>query len=155
MQKQLVLTAVLAIVALAPRVHAQVPAPTLRKLTEFDLPGPAGKRFDYLTIDSDDHYLISAHLAAGQTYVIDLRTNKVVATVGDTPGTKGVEYVPEFKKFYSSNAGDNTIGVIDMRQMKVVKKLRTDASPTEVLMLRRFISSTFLTNEAKPRPSST
>ena len=129
MQKQLVLTAVVAIVALAPRVHAQVPDPTLRKLTEFDLPGPAGKRFDYLTIDSDDHYLISAHLAAGQTYAIDLRTNKVVATVGDTPGAEGVEYVPEFKKFYTSNAGDNTIGVIDMHQMKVVKKLRTERKP--------------------------
>jgi len=31
-----------------------------------DLPGPGGKRFDYLTIDEDDHYLLSAHLAAGQ-----------------------------------------------------------------------------------------
>ena len=46
--------------------------PTLKKITAFDLPGPAGKRFDYLTIDEDDHYLISAHLAADQTYVIDL-----------------------------------------------------------------------------------
>ncbi|HKB84008.1 MAG TPA: hypothetical protein VKD04_12520, partial [Burkholderiales bacterium] len=103
--------------------------PTLKKLTEFDLPGPPGKRFDYLTIDPDDHYLISAHLAAGQTYVIDLRTNKVVATVSDTPGAEGVEYVPELKKFYTSNAGDNTIGVVDLKQMKVIKKLKTDAKP--------------------------
>src|SRR5438067_10265024 len=103
--------------------------PTLKKITAFDLPGPAGKRFDYLTIDTDDHYLISAHLAAGQTYVIDLRTNKVVATVTDTPGAEGVEYVPELKKFYTSNAGDNTIGVVDLKQMKVIKKLKTEAKP--------------------------
>jgi len=32
---------------------------------------PVRNRFDYLTIDEDDHYLISAHLAAEQTYVID------------------------------------------------------------------------------------
>ena len=102
---------------------------TLKKLTEFDLPGPAGKRFDYLTIDNDDHYLLSAHLAAGQTYVIDLRTNKVVATVSDTPGVEGIEYEPELKKFYTSNAGDNTIGVVDLRQMKVIKKLRTEKKP--------------------------
>src|SRR6266849_8628792 len=57
---------------------------TLKQVAKFDLPGPPGKRFDYLTIDEDDHYLISAHLAAGQTYVIDLGTNKVVATVTDT-----------------------------------------------------------------------
>src|SRR5712664_4928856 len=85
---------------------AKPTTPTLKKVAEFDLPGPAGKRFDYLAIDSDDHYLFSAHLAAGRTYVVDLRTNKVVATVADTPGVEGIEYVAELKKFYTSNAGD-------------------------------------------------
>src|SRR5438094_8523658 len=102
---------------------------TLKQLATFDLLGPGAKRFDYLMIDADDQYLISAHLAAGQTYVIDLRTNKVVATVTDTPGAEGVEYIPELKKFYTSNAGDNTIGVVDLKQMKVVKKLKTEAKP--------------------------
>jgi DNA-binding beta-propeller fold protein YncE len=102
---------------------------TLKKVTEFDLPGPPGKRFDYLTITPDDHYLLSAHLAAGQMYVIDLRTNKIVATVLDTPGAEGVEYVPELKKAYTSNAYDNTIGVVDLRQMKVIKKIPTAAKP--------------------------
>jgi len=104
-------------------------AASLKKVAEFDLPGPAGKRFDYLTIDPDDHYLISTHLAAGQTYVIDLRRNQVIATVADTPGAEGVEYVPDPKKFYTSNARDNTIGVVDLRQMKVVKKLKTEGKP--------------------------
>jgi DNA-binding beta-propeller fold protein YncE len=104
-------------------------AQTLKEVAKFDVPGPGGKRFDYLTIDEDDHYLISAHLAAEQTYVIDLRTNKVIATVADTPGVEGVEYVPELKKFYTSNAHDNTIGVVDLNQMKVIKKLKTDAKP--------------------------
>ena len=102
---------------------------TLRQVAKFDLPGPGGKRFDYLTIDEDDRYLLSAHLAAGQTYVIDLETNKVVATITDTPGAEGVEYVPELKKFYTSNAHDNTIGVVDLKQMKVIKKLKTEAKP--------------------------
>src|SRR5260221_14679411 len=104
-------------------VWAKPPAPTLKKIAEFDLPGPAGKRFDYLTITPDDHYLLSTHLAAGQTYVIDLRTNKVLATVLDTPGAEGVEYVPELKKSHSSNAGDQTLGVEDFRQMKVIKTI--------------------------------
>src|SRR5881296_4395568 len=117
-------------VLVLPSVFATVASgQTLKQVTTFDLPGPGGKRFDYLTIDADDHYLISAHLAAGQTYVIDLRTNKVVATITDTPGAEGVEYVPELKKFYTSNAGDNTIGVVDLKQMKVIKKLKTEAKP--------------------------
>jgi YVTN family beta-propeller protein len=112
-----------------PQTTPRPQQPALRKLAEFDLPGPPGKRFDYLTIDRDDRYLISAHLGAGQTYVIDLRTNRVVATVKDTPGAEGVEYVPELKKFYTSNAGDNTIGVVDLRTMKVIKKLPTERKP--------------------------
>ncbi len=90
--------------ALAGLFPSNASAQTLRQVTKFDLPGPGGKRFDYLTIDEDDHYLLSAHLAANQTYVIDLNTNKVVATITDTPGAEGVEYVPELKKFYTSNA---------------------------------------------------
>jgi hypothetical protein len=128
-RRTLLLPLISIVLACSPGSRAQEPSSTLKKVGEFDLPGPHGKRFDYLTIDSEDHYLISAHLAAGQTYVIDLRTNKVVATVADTPGVEGVEYVSELKKFYTSNAGDNTIGVVDMRQMKVVKKLPSERKP--------------------------
>src|SRR5947209_476661 len=122
-------SAVCAFFLLGSLSSANVFGQTLKQVTTFDLPGPGGKRFDYLTIDLEDHYLISAHLAAAQTYVIDLRTNKVVATIADTPGAEGVEYVSELKKFYTSNAGDNTIGVVDLRQMKVVKKLPTERKP--------------------------
>jgi YVTN family beta-propeller protein len=123
--RNLGLIAQLGILALA----AKSSVPALKKVAEFDLPGPGGKRFDYLTIIPEDHYLLSAHLAAGQLYVIDVRSNKVVATVADTPGAEGVEYVPELKKAYTSNAGDNTIGVIDLRQMKVIKKIHTESKP--------------------------
>jgi len=102
---------------------------TLKSVLTIDLFGPVGKRFDYLMIDYDDHYLLSAHLAAGLLYVIDLRTNQVVKTIPDVPGVEGVEFVPELKKVYTSDAGDNTIGVVDLKQMKVIKKLPTEAKP--------------------------
>src|SRR5438128_12494748 len=97
-------------------------ATTLKSISSFDLPGPAGKTFDYLTNDYDDHYLLSAHLAAGLLYVIDLRTNKILKAIPDVPGVEGVESVPELKKVYTSDASDNTIGVIDLKQMKVDQK---------------------------------
>src|SRR6266568_5987798 len=87
-------------------------AVTLRSVSSFDLPGPAGKRFDYLTIDYDDHYLLSAHLAAGLLYVIDLRTNKLVKAIPGVPGVEGIEYVPEGRKVYTSDWHENKIGVV-------------------------------------------
>jgi DNA-binding beta-propeller fold protein YncE len=101
----------------------------LRRVAVIDLPGPPGLRFDYLTIDDDDRYLFSAHLAAGLLYVIDLRTNTVVKAIPDVPGVEGVAYVPELKKVYTSNWWENKIGVIDLAQMQVVKKLPTDEKP--------------------------
>jgi DNA-binding beta-propeller fold protein YncE len=129
MQERLLLLSVVLAVTAVRSSPSQTTPRTLKKVAEFDLPGPAGKRFDYLTIDTDDGYLLSTHLAAGQTYVIDLHSNKVLATVADTPGAEGIEYVPELKKVYTSNGLDNTIGIVDLRQMKVVRKLPTERRP--------------------------
>jgi YVTN family beta-propeller protein len=101
----------------------------LKQVATIDLPGPPGKRFDYLTIARDLHYLLSAHLGAGLLYVIDLRTNKVVHTISDVPGVEGVEYVPEVKKVYTSDWYENKIGVIDLKQFKVIAKIPTEAKP--------------------------
>src|SRR5262249_17012319 len=100
--------------------------PVLRKIAEFPLPAPPGKRFDYLTIDDDDRYLLSAHLAAGLLYVIDLRTNGVVGTVRDVPGVEGVAYIAESRKVYTANWWENKIGVVDLKRLKVVKKMPTE-----------------------------
>lgn len=102
---------------------------TLKQIAVIDLPGPAGKRFDYLTIDYDDNYLLSAHLAAGLLYVIDLGTNRVVKAIPDVPGVEGVEFVPESRKVYTSDWYENKIGVVDLKSMAVVKKLPTEAKP--------------------------
>ena len=101
----------------------------LRKLNSIELPGPKGKRFDYVTVDPDDHLIVVAHMYGNQTYFFDTHTNRVAAVIADTPGVEGVEYVPDGKKVYTSNSGDNTIGVIDIAQRKVIKKLKTEAKP--------------------------
>jgi DNA-binding beta-propeller fold protein YncE len=104
-------------------------AQTLKKVGVIDLPGPKGQRFDYLTMDVEDHYLLSAHLGPGILYVIDTRTNKLVQAIPGVPGITGLEYVPRLKKVYTSNWGENKIGVVDMKQMRVVKRLPTGEKP--------------------------
>ena len=77
--KAFLLLIVAVVAALTSTTQGQALVPTLKKVAAFGLPGPPGKRFDYLTIDPDDRYLISAHLAAGrQTYIIDLRTKRLL-----------------------------------------------------------------------------
>src|SRR5215831_19788470 len=106
------------------------PAPQLlRPAGYIDLPGPKGKRFDYLIIDASRNLLFSTHLGAGLLYVIDLRSNKVVKTLEDLPGIEGVEIASDVKKAYTSNWLENKIGVIDLEQMKLLKKIPTESKP--------------------------
>src|SRR5215813_8189033 len=101
----------------------------LKQIGAIDVPGPKGKRFDYLSIDPSRHLLFSTHLGAGLLYAVDLRTNKVVKTFEDLPGIEGVELAPDVNKAYTSNWLENKIGVIDLEQMKLIKKLPTESKP--------------------------
>ncbi len=101
----------------------------LKQSGSIELPGPKGKRFDYLTIDPSRHLLFSTHLGAGLLYAIDLRTNQVIKTFQDLPGIEGVEVATDANKAYTSNWLENKIGVIDLEQMKVIKKLPTESKP--------------------------
>jgi DNA-binding beta-propeller fold protein YncE len=108
---------------------ALMPAQSLKKVGAIDLPGPKGQRFDYLTMDDEDHYLLSAHLGPGLLYVIDVRTNGLVKAIPGVPGITGLEYVPGLHKVYTSDWGEEKIGVVDLRSMKVVKRLPTAEKP--------------------------
>src|SRR6202035_2481290 len=111
---------------------------TLKKIASIDLPGPKGQRFDYLTMDGEDHYLLSAHLGPGILYVIDVRTNKVVKAIYGLPGITGLEYVPGFHKVYTSNWGEEKIGVVDLRTMSVIKRLPTESKPNGIACAEPF-----------------
>jgi DNA-binding beta-propeller fold protein YncE len=101
----------------------------LKQVGFIDLPGPKGQRFDYLTMDDEDHYLLSAHLGPGILYVIDVRTNSLVRAIPGVPAITGLEYVPGLRKVYTSDWGEEKIGVVDLQQMKVVKRLPTADKP--------------------------
>jgi YVTN family beta-propeller protein len=127
----------------------------LKEVGSIELPGPKGKRFDYLTIDVSRHLLFSTHLGAGLLYAIDLETSKVIKTFEDLPGIEGVEIAPDLKKAYTSNWLENKIGVIDLEQMKVIKKIPTESKPDGIAYARRFTRSTSLTNALARKPSWT
>jgi len=109
-------------------LHAQ----SLKKIGGIDLPGPKGQRFDYLTMDDEDHYLLSAHLGPGLLYVIDVRTDRVLKAIPGVPGITGLEYVPGLRKVYTSNWGEEKVGVVDLRSMSVIKRLPTASKPNGI-----------------------
>ncbi|MGB7023016.1 MAG: YncE family protein [Candidatus Acidiferrales bacterium] len=104
-------------------------AATLEKIAVIDLPGARGEHFDHLTMDYEDHYLLCAHVGPGILYVIDVRANKLVAAIHGLPGITAAIYVPGLKKVYTCDWGENKIGAVSLRQMKVIKKFSTGENP--------------------------
>jgi len=110
-------------------ISAYLSGQTLKKIAAIDLPGPKGQRFDYLTMNDEDGYLLSAHLGPGILYVIDVHTNKLIKAIPGVPGITGLEYVPGLRKVYTSDWGEEKIGIVDLRKMSVMKRLATAAKP--------------------------
>src|SRR6476646_2975602 len=104
-------------------------AQSLTQVGLIDVPGPKGQRFDYLTMDDEDHWLLSAHLGPGILYVIDVQTNKLVKAISGVPGITGLEYVPGLRKVYTSDWGEERIGIVELKSMAVIKRLATAAKP--------------------------
>jgi DNA-binding beta-propeller fold protein YncE len=125
MRKKVIGPSLAAIILLASGAEAQ----TLKKIAGIDLPGPRGQRFDYLTMDDEDHWLLSAHLGPGILYVIDVQTNKLVEAIPGVPGITGLEYVPGLRKVYASDWGEEKIGVVSLKSRSVIKRLATAAKP--------------------------
>jgi glutamine cyclotransferase len=119
----------MALLGLSQIVALESSAQSLKRVGAIDLPGPKGQRFDYLTMDDEDHYVLSAHLGPGILYVLDVRTNALVSVIHGVPGITGVEYVPGLHKVYTSNWGEEKIGVVDLRRMEVIKRLPTEEKP--------------------------
>jgi DNA-binding beta-propeller fold protein YncE len=69
------------------------------------------------------------HLGPGILYVIDVQTNKLVKAIPGVPGITGLEYVPGLRKVYTSDWGEEKIGVVSLKSMNVVKRHDTAAKP--------------------------
>lgn len=111
---------------------------TLKLVKTINLPGPRGKRFDYLIVDPDSHRLFSSHLGAGVINVIDTRTDRLIKTIPHTPGVEGVMPAPDLGKLYASDWLENKIAVIDLHTLRIMKKIPTAAKPDGIAYAEPF-----------------
>lgn len=121
-----VLTAILVVtgaagIMAASQSNSSGPAP-LKKVEDVPLPG-AAVRFDYQSLDSDQHRLYIAHMNADQLVVFDTKTKAVVANLDGFPRVHGVIAVPEMHRVYASATGEHKIAVVDMQTLKIVAKV--------------------------------
>jgi YVTN family beta-propeller protein len=64
---------------------------------------------------------------------MDVDSGKSVGEIPDTPGVHGVALAPEFGKGFASNGRDNTVTVFDLKDLKVLTKIKVGARPDAIL----------------------
>jgi DNA-binding beta-propeller fold protein YncE len=62
----------------------------------------------------------------------------LVKAIPGLPGITGLEYVPGLHKVYTSNWGEEKIGVVDLRTMSVIKRLPTESKPNGIAYAEPF-----------------
>lgn len=62
-------------------------------------------------------------------YVVDVQTNKLVKAIPGVPGVTGLEYVQGLRKVYTSDWGEERIGVVSLKSFEVIKRLVAAAKP--------------------------
>lgn len=77
-------------------------------------------------------FIIQTNAAGDNVHLIDPTTDKVVAEIQDEEAAHGVAVAPDGSKMYLTNEALATLDVIDMRTMKLAKRIPLTGGPNNV-----------------------
>ena len=123
------MVAFVVVVAVAGGVALAIPSAglPLKTVTRVPLSGPS-VRFDYTSIDPGTNRLYIAHMNASQLLTFDLRTRKVVRTLG-VAGVHGVIAVPQLRRVFASATNDHQVVTIDAKTGRVLARAPAGSYP--------------------------
>ena len=87
--------------------------------------------WDLLTVDAEARRLYiprSSHIL-----VVDTDSCKIVGDILDTPGVHGVAVAQDLGRGFSSNGGDSSATIFDLKDLKPLGKVRTGIRPDAII----------------------
>ena len=76
--------------------------------------------WDYLSVDEVAQHLFVSH--GNRVNVIDLKSDKTLATIPDTKGVHGIAVANDLNKAFISNGKDNSITVVNLKTFELLEK---------------------------------
>ena len=121
--------ATLAVSASAAVAATQVaPGPAYHVEKRYTVGGEGG--WDYLLCDAASRRL---YLSRGShVMVVNVDNGKVVGDIADTPGVHGVALAPKLGRGFTSNGGDSTVTVFDLKTLKPIKRVHVGDRPDAI-----------------------
>ena len=141
-QRLLSALSLLSVFACAAMAAAQ--APTF-KVEKFDIKGDGGT--DYVTADAATGRVFVSR--ATHMMVVDGATGKVLGDIPDTPGVHGAGLAPKAGHGFTTNGGDQTVTMFDLKTLAVIKKI-TVGPGLDGIMYDEPDDKIILTNHSRP-----
>jgi len=136
---------VLYVLILCAACTAAVQAQTFT-VQKFSVGGDGGT--DYLTAEPGTGRVFVSR--GFHVMVIDGNTGKVLGDIPETPNTHGIALVQKAGHGFTTNRGDSTVSMFDLKTLALVKKIKVPAGGLDGIMYDDFTNRIILTNHSNP-----
>jgi DNA-binding beta-propeller fold protein YncE len=103
---------------------------------------------DYLTAEPGTGRVFVSR--SSHVMVLDANNGTVIGDITDTPGTHGIALAPKSGHGFTSNRGDSTVTMFDLKSLAVIKKVKIPPGGLDGIMYDDFSDRIILTNHSKP-----
>ena len=108
------------------------------------IPVPGDGGYDYLAIDEVNNHLFVSH--GTEFNVIDLATEKPIASIQGLKGVHGIAVVNEVNKGFISDGKANAVVVVDLTSFKIIKTIPLQATDEDGIIYDPFSKKVFVFN---------
>jgi len=127
---------------LAINVIAQTNPGKFKVAKKISLAGEGG--WDFLTVDEPNQHLFLSHGTVVD--VVDLKTDKTIATILDTKGVHGITIANDLNKGFISNGRDTSITVFDIKTFITLEKVKIKGISPDAILYDEFSHKVFCFN---------
>jgi DNA-binding beta-propeller fold protein YncE len=116
------------------------------KVEKFNIGGDGGT--DYLVAEPGTGRVFVSR--GTHVMVIDGSTGKVIGDIPDAPRMHGIALVPKWNHGFTTNAGDSTVTMFELKSLAVIRKIPTHTGGLDGIMYDDFTDRIILTNHSRP-----
>jgi len=117
------------------------------RVDTFNIGGDGGT--DYLTAEAGTGRVFISR--GTHVMVIDGATGKSLGDIPDTPRVHGIVLVPGSQHGFTTNGGDSTVTMFDLKSLTVLRKIPVRAGGLDGIMYDDFSNRIILTNHSRPK----
>jgi WD40 repeat protein len=116
------------------------------KVQKYSIGGDGGT--DYVTAEPGTGRVFVSR--GTHVMVVDGTTGKVIGDIPDTPRTHGIGLAPKYNHGFTTNGGDSTVTMFDLKTLGVIKKIKVPTGGLDGIMYDDYSDHIILTNHSRP-----